>query len=497
MGKRTVSNKLVTKLMISFLLIIFLAGLSYVGTTIYFSNKYFLETEQRLNANLASHLIEEKFQDQQPFLENGEVNKALFGDLMHDMMAVNRGIEVYLLDGKGKVLYSVVLDHSSDQAPKKFVDLAPIRTFITAPGSRFVLGDDPLHADRRKIFSAAPFEVGGRDGFIYIVLAGEEYADVGDSLLSSYFLRLGVGASMLTLLFAALLGILVIWYLTRNLREIIHATNRFKEGDLQYRIAQAEQQDLALLATTFNSMAGTILDNIEKIKSVENLRRELIANISHDLRTPLSVMQGYVETLQMKSAQLSEQEKEKYLEIISDSTERLSKLIAQLFEYSKLEANQIEPVKEPFMISELVSDLHMHYQILAEKKGITLGLEVEEQLPLVFADIGLVERAIQNLMDNALKFTPKGGVVTMQLRSQQSEVEVLIKDTGLGIPEQDQALIFERYRQSKTGKDQTGAGLGLAIVKKIIEIHDSTISVLSRPNAGTTFRFSLPVYQLG
>jgi len=493
---KTVSNKLVSKLIVSFLLIILLAALSYVATTIHFANTYFLETEQRLNAHLAQHLIHEKFQSEQPFLDNGEVNKALFGDLMHDMMAVNRGIEVYLLDAEGKILYSVVLDPSSPASSKTSVDLDPVRRFIESPGKRFILGDDPRNADRQKIFSAASFDVNGRKGFIYIVLAGEAFATVGESLLSSYFLRLGVGASVLTLIFTGLLGTLVIWYLTRNLREIIYATNRFKEGDLNYRINEADQQDLRLLATTFNSMAETILGNIEKIQSVEKLRRELIANISHDLRTPLSVMQGYVETLQMKDDHLSNEEKRQYLKIIHVSTERLSKLIAQLFEYSKLEASQIEPVKEPFLIGELVSDLCMQYEILAEKKDIRLNLELEDNLPLVFADIGLVERAIQNLMDNALKFTPSGGEVTMQLRGDDAEVEVLIKDTGLGISEQDQPLIFERYRQAKTASEQVGAGLGLAIVKRIIEIHDSTISVFSRPNVGTTFRFSLPVYQL-
>ncbi len=495
--RRTVSNRMITKLIISFLLIIFLAAASYVGTTIYFANKYHLETEQRLNANLAQHLIEEKFQNQRPFLESGEVNKALFGDLMHDMMAVNRGIEVYLLGLDGKVLYSVVLDHSSAESPKTYVDLDPVRAFIADGGQNFILGDDPRNRDRRKIFSAAHFDTDGAAGYIYIVLAGEEFATVGDSLLSSYVLRLGVGTSLLTLLFVALLGTLAIWYLTRNLREIIHATNRFKEGDLHYRIENAEKQDLALLATTYNSMATTILDNIEKIKSVENLRRELIANISHDLRTPLSVMQGYVETLQIKRSHLSPEEQETYLQIVYDSTERLSKLVSQLFEYSKLEANQIEPVKEPFVISELVSDLYMQYHILAGKKDIKLSLEVEEKLPLVFADLGLVERAIQNLMDNAVKFTPDGGSISMQLRSHEQEVEILIKDTGQGIPEKDQALIFERYRQAKNGQEQVGAGLGLAIVKKIMEIHDSTISVFSRPNGGTTFSFSLPIYQLG
>ena len=244
-------------------------------------------------------------------------------------------------------------------------------------------------------------------------------------------------------------------------------------------------------------MAETILGDMDKIKSLEKLRRDLIANISHDLRTPLAIIQGYIETLQMKENELSKEEREDYLNKINSSGERLSKLISQLFEYSKLEANQIEPEKEPFLISELANDIHRNYQVLAKKKNIILHLNMEKQIPLVFADISLVERAIQNLMDNALKFTPEGGEVTVEIHTNSKDVEIAIKDSGPGITKEEQQLVFERYRQTKTGKQKEGAGLGLAIVRKIMELHNASIEVLSKPNEGTTFSFSLPIYQNG
>ena len=118
-----------------------------------------------------------------------------------------------------------------------------------------------------------------------------------------------------------------------------------------------------------------------------------------------------------------------------------------------------------------------------------------EGLPLVFADISLVERVIQNLMDNALKFTPEGGTITLQLSHNESNVEFTVKDTGMGISEQDQTYIFERYRKAKAStKENFGAGLGLAIVKKILDIHDASIRVISKPNHGAAFQFALPVY---
>ncbi|MFT6866853.1 MAG: signal transduction histidine kinase [Cyclobacteriaceae bacterium] len=206
-------------------------------------------------------------------------------------------------------------------------------------------------------------------------------------------------------------------------------------------------------------------------------------------------MQGYIETLQIKNKSLTETDKELYLGIIQKSTEKLSSMVSQLFEYSKLEAKQIEPQKEPFQISELANDVYNKYQKLAEAKNIEIKLESKKTLPLVFGDISLIERIIQNLMDNALKFTPQNGEVVIQITTNEKEVLVSVKDNGPGIPESEQLHIFERFKRSSSNKDSTsGAGLGLAIVKKIIELHESTIKVISRPNQGTTFQFNLPTY---
>ncbi len=496
MKNSILSVRFILKLTLSFLAILLLAGIGYTISSIYLSNKYFNETTQRLHANLAQDLIDEKFKDTHPFDSTGSINKALFGDIMHNMMAVNRAIEVYLLDKEGNVQYSVVLDHDAPETKQKKVDLAPIQKFINEKGANYILGDDPKDVSKQTIFSAAQFNKDEHEGYVYIILAGEDFLATRSDLFNSYFMRLGLGGSILTLIFATILGILAIWYLTRSLRKIIYAAKRFQEGDLEYRIENAEKTDLANVASTYNSMADTILSDIEKIKSVEQLRQELIANISHDLRTPLSVIQGYIETLHMKDAELSSKERNEYLKIISRSSERLSKLISQLFEYSKLEANQIQPEKEPFLISELANDIHRNYSILAEQKHIDLKLSMQEDVPLVFADISLVERAIQNLMDNALKFTPEGGKVIVKIATVDNRVEITIKDSGPGIQLENQALVFERYRQTKVGQEKEGTGLGLAIVKKIMEIHNSSIKVFSKPNEGTSFSFSLPVYSV-
>ena len=495
MEKQAVSYRLSRKIILTFLLLIIIIGVVYVFITYYFTTKFFAETSQKLNAEVASHVIHEKFQNESPFLEDGSVNKALFGDLMHDMMAVNRGIEVYLLAMSGEVLYSVVLDHSDDDKPVSKVNTDPLDRFIAKRGQEYILGDDPRDPQNQKIFSADRFTINGKEGYIYVILSGQKFEDVINTTMGSYFIRLGLGASIATIIFAGLVGVIAIWYLTKNVSEIIDTVRRFKEGDLTSRVSNASQKDLSILSETFNEMADTIVSNIEELKSVEQLRRELIANVSHDLRTPLAITKGYVETLQMKQNSLSETETKKYLSIVSNSIEKLQLLIDQLFEYSKLEAKQIIPEKEPFAIADLAHDVIEKYQQLASTQKINLELNIEPNLPLVFADISLVERVLQNLIDNALKFTPKEGTITLEMNSSQSSVMVSIKDTGVGIPENEISGIFERYKKSKTEpqKNNEGAGLGLAIAKKIIELHDSAIQVVSKPNLGTTFRFQLPM----
>lgn len=494
--QRLLTNRLIKKIAIVFFLLVILMGVSYIFTTLYLTNKLFEERSQKLNAELANHLIEEKFQGSSPFLADGKVNKPLFGDLMHDMMAVNRGIEVYLLSTEGEVLYSVVLSHDNPDDPAQYVDLGPIEEFIACNGEKYILGDDPRQAGEKKIFSTARFNHDGQEGYIYIVLAGQEIDKVSSTLFSSYFMKLGLGASIITMVFVIFLGLVSFWFLTKNLRAIIHTVKRFREGDLNIRIDEADKTDLSILAVNFNEMADTIEKNMEEIKSVDVLRRELIANVSHDLRTPLSIINGYIETLQIKKDDLSEEEKDKYLGIIKASSERLSRLVSQLFEYSKLEAKQVEPLKEPFAMTDLAMDLVSKYQVLGEEKDVKIEVVAGSGVPLVFADISLVERALQNLLDNALKFTPKGGRISLNVSANKNQVEVGISDTGPGINKNEQSVIFDRYRQAKKNSNQEGFGLGLAIVKKIMELHNTTIQVISNPNEGSTFVFQLPKYQV-
>lgn len=482
-------NILYLKISTTLLVLLAVLGFMYVWISHYVAEDYVQEINQKLYGGIAQSTANEV----KPWV-NGKVDTTAIQDIMHSMMVMNPSVEVYLLDTVGNIV-TYVAPYKRVKLDK--VNLSPVKQFIAEGKERsFIKGDDPRHPEQENIFSAAPIVTEGNlEGYFYLILASEEQAEVVCSLQNSYIYKLGQRMFFISMFGAMLIGLLAIWFLTKNLRTIIETVTRFKEGDYQARVADKDKGDLAILATTYNEMADQIVENIEQLKSVENLRRELIANVSHDLRTPLAIMQGYVETMLMKNESLAPTDREQYLKTVLSSSEKLSKLISQLFEYSKLEAKQIEPQKEPFFVAELAQDVFHKYQILAQEKNISLHLNMSKDLPLVFADVALVERVIQNLMDNALKFTPNGGRIQLDLSPNDQHVEIKIADNGPGISEEQQSYIFERYRKAdRKGVQAGGAGLGLAIVKKILELHDATIRVQSRLNEGTAFMFQLPAY---
>jgi signal transduction histidine kinase len=355
------------------------------------------------------------------------------------------------------------------------------------------MGDNPKQPGEPSIFSAAPvYEKGRLVGYVYAVLASEKQKAILQSLDNNLYFRLAGYMFYAALAVAFIVGIVTFFLITDSICRIAGVVKRFKEGDYTARIEGYARGNLGMLTSTFNEMADVIVDNIDKISATDKFRQELIANISHDLRTPLSIMQGYVETLMMKKDELTAADREKYLTIVYDSNRKLSVLVEQLFQYAKLEANLITPEKEPFLIAELAADIMMAYQLKADEKQIRLSIQAPETLPLVFADISLTERVLQNLLDNAFKFTPAGGTITILLTETNAGVKVAVTDTGVGISPEDLTHIFERYKQiHPRSPGSKGMGIGLAIVKKILELHQAAITVSSEPGKGTTFNFEL------
>ncbi|CAN5599192.1 ATP-binding protein [soil metagenome] len=486
---KNLKNSLFWRISLVFLAIFILIGFAYVFIAVKSANRYYQETTQKLNADVAEKMLEEVT----PFVD-GKVNNEALGKLMHSMMAVNPNLEIYLLDPEGVILEYVVL---KKKVKLNFVDIRPIKEFLNNEKDIFILGDDPKSSNNKKIFSATEVRENNKLlGYVYMILASEEYDTIASTLWDSYILKVGVNSFIITLIAAFVIGLLLVWLLTRNLRKVISTFRRFENGDLTARIPVKSNGELAQLSSTFNHMADTILANIEEMKKVDNLRKELIANVSHDLRNPLSIIHGYMETLVLKEKDLSGPEKGKYMQIILDNTTKLKNLVTELFELSKLEAKQIKPNKEPFGMAELLQDIAVKYQLEAKRKGVNLKTNFKENNLMVFADLAMIERVIQNLMDNAIKYTPAHQNIEILLDKKEDNLEISITNTGIGIAEEDLPRIFDRYFKSNHNfSNSSGSGLGLAIVKNILELHDSLIKVQSETDKFTRFIFQLPVYE--
>lgn len=223
---------------------------------------------------------------------------------------------------------------------------------------------------------------------------------------------------------------------------------------------------------------------------LETLRKELLANVSHDLRTPLASIQGYLETV-LYLDDIEEDRKKQYLQTALVSTERLKGLIDELFELSRLDSRERKPEIEPFSIADLVSDVVAGLRITAAKKGVTLLEEIPHNTPAVQADIALINRVIQNLVSNSIQYTESGGTVRVSINEDDNNVHIHVIDTGVGIPPEELAAVFERFKTVDSHK-RKGSGLGLAIVKSILDAHESFYEFNSQPGEGSHFHFILP-----
>ena len=485
-------SSLYWKIAAVFLFALIIISIVYLYIAAFTAEMYYQEASQRLNAEVAKHIAAEN----QCFI-NGKANEDALKKVFHEIMIINPSIEVYLLDTNGKILTYFA---PNKEVKLKYVPLDPIYKFMEGGASSFVLGVDPKNEKGEKSFSAARVYEGSElRGYIYVILGGEEFENAAHFVVGSYILRLGVRSMTITLIAAALLSLLALGFITKNLRKIVTVVRRFKEGDLKARIKLKSKGELREFSDSFNDMADTIVKNKEEIKTMDNLRRELVANVSHDLRTPLATIQGYIETILIKSDSLSEDEKKKYMQTILNSTDRLKTLVSELFELSKLEARETKPSPEAFSIAEIVQDIQQKNKVIAEKKNIELSVNFPYDLPLVYADIGMMERVIQNLLDNAIKFTAENGKVLIKLIPQDDMILVEVQDSGQGISNEAIPHIFDRYQRNQRSalKENEGLGLGLAIVKRILEVHNLEIKVTSAENKGTVFSFNIPVYKRG
>jgi two-component system, OmpR family, sensor kinase len=482
---------LYAKLSIGLVLLLLTIGLLYTFISGMAAQNYIQQLSQELHRNLARNLVADR-----NLVEEGKLNQAALKETFRQYMVVNPSIEIYLLDLKGKIIA-----YSADPGKVKRhkVSLKPIYAFLDQR-EHYPLGDDPRSHDRSKAFSVTSVPSAEKpEGYLYVVLRGEEYDRVDRMAQESYFLRVSGWAVTASLITGLIVGLIVFYLLTRRLRRLANEMDCFDQSDFKADIinhyCSPHRDEIDQIGSMFERMARRIREQIEQLTEKDSQRRQLVAQVSHDLRTPLASMLGYLESLELKGEKLSEQERKQFLETAMRQGRRLTHLIESLFELSSLEANEKKPHCEPFMPAELIYDVAYKHRLKAEKLNISLQLHIECPELFAMGDISLMERVIDNLIDNAFSHSGKNAKIEITLLPSIQDnkwVALSVKDYGTGIDSHLLPALFEPFVQGKAANSYAHAGLGLAISKRMMELQAGLISVESKLGKGCTFTLYLP-----
>ncbi len=269
---------------------------------------------------------------------------------------------------------------------------------------------------------------------------------------------------------------------------------RIAKGDFDVRVTESGPQEIKELASNFNHMSERIHEMFEELKESERFKSELIANVSHDLRTPLSSIHSFVSALNDDIIEDKETRKHYYETILSE-TNRLSLLIEEVLELSQLENRKIpfEPV--PTLVDRLVVETIPQFERVLEEKKMAIEVEYDDALPMMSLMPFHIKRVMTNLIQNAVEFSLENKTIRITVKKEEDYMYFAVKDEGKGIPIEEQSSIFQRfYRVEKSRhKSKGGSGLGLSICKEIIELHGGSIGVESNGLNGSTFWFKLPL----
>ncbi len=273
--------------------------------------------------------------------------------------------------------------------------------------------------------------------------------------------------------------------MTQPLRDMAHAARRMERGDYSTRVHTRSRDEVGQLTEAFNTMSA-------ELEGVERLRRDLVANVSHELKTPITAIRAHLENL-LDGVERPDPET---LQVMLTQSERLGRLVDQLLDLSRLESGDVPLDRQPVSLGPLVSQVLTEIDVARADRGVSVSSEVPENLPPALADRERVHQVLFNLVDNAVRYTPSGGAVTVSAHRHNGSVEIEVQDTGVGIPAEHLPRLFERFYRVDTSRsrdDDGGTGIGLAIARSVVEAHGGQIHAQSEPGRGSTFTFELPV----
>ena len=421
---------------------------------------------------------------------------------------IHPSLEAYLLTADGRILSHTLPAPGPARAR---VDLSAVaaltqRAASTDPPAELpVYGDDPRHLQGHNLVSVAAV---GPGGWLYVVLRGEQATRVAERSAQHARQTAWLAVLVACLLLGGGMTMALQRQVTRRVRRLAEELAAFRPGSDGPAPQAPAGDEIDQLCLDARRLQQRVQQQIRQLEDSDRQRRELISNISHDLHTPLANIRGWLDTLLMAGDRLSSVERERHLLTATRHCASLGRRVSELFELANLDSARTVAHREPFCVADLVSDVIQTHQLSAEQQGIALRMAGQADLEAAaWADIGLIERVLNNLVLNALRHTRRDGAVELTVRAQGEQVLVSVIDNGRGIATADLPHVFERYWTTRSRPEPepvpepaaaalhrpaVTSGLGLAIARRIVELHGGSISVRSGERQGCEFTFSLP-----
>jgi signal transduction histidine kinase len=456
----------------------------------HFEQETRFESEQSLHLSLAANLARDN-----PLLQQGVYDYDALGNLFHTLMVLGPAFEFYYVDPQGKII-----THSADSSlvKRSHIDLVPLLSLTQNQASLPIYGDDPRHEDRQKIFSAAPvFNGTALQGYLYVIVTGQQYDSAFNKTSLNHRIELSLVAASTVLIFLFIVMLWLFRCMTKPVQKLSQQMNLFKQSGfdknvLNFNDWHDRDNEVSQLASVFQNMANQMDDQLTQLSTADSQRRELLADISHDLRTPLASLQGYMETISLQGSSINTDKRQEYINVALKNASELKSLIDQIFELAHLEGGQVAINLETFNLAELLYDVIAKFGLKAQRKNIKLTIADNISAVQAYSDIGKIERILSNLIENAIRHTSEGGNIEIGVNeSSTSQCQIIVSDNGSGISAEDIAYIFDARYRASNATNTKNTGLGLAITKKLLELLKSEIHVISELGKGTRFSFNI------
>lgn len=473
---------------ITFVVFALITGLCmlFISITYLSTTNFHLASTQLLNKDVAAHIA--KFTS--PF-EHDSINTKKADSVFYNAMVLSPSAEVYFLDTSGKIMAF----HASKAEIKLWtLPLTNIKRLIASKGEKYIKGPDPRDPSKDKVFSAAEVKSKSKNlGYIYVILgANKSVTDLYNSYISNFLVQvLGV-----IILLSIIFSFFYLKKIEKSFNDMMMVLDKFQNGDLEARFKIKEQDELAEITQAFNNLADLLILNINRLRKSEQERKSFIAHISHDLRTPLSIARGYIETLLIKkdNKDLSLAEQANYVQIALNKITQVDKMVDELFEISRIDSVEFKATKEPFVLSEIVQEMVKIFQLAASKKNIELKCTQCQYHVWIDADVSMMERVVQNLVDNAVHNTHENGIIQVSVIVENDQLFFKIQNTASPLPVDLLKWINDSKESMPTANWSSRSGVGLLIVKKILQLHGSSLKAYTDSNTGNIFTFGMPIY---